>query len=168
MWSEGQAIRKSRMISRALDHTNLNSRLSCEQHPGFPIILIKGVLNADNGILCKKLIIQGHQPLCSDVIARIPFCLLETQIVLSILVELRCRHIHANDYFSTVIRRSYGLSKQIKGCKSEMICVLKKPKQLNCNTNSTTFVGSTDVGRKTTFITHIASINAIFSTNYIF
>ena len=64
--------------------------------PGRPVILIKGILDRDNGIVGSEVLVELSELLTGQVLGGIRVSRLEVEIVLAILVELGGSDIHAD------------------------------------------------------------------------
>jgi hypothetical protein len=119
---------------------NLEIRCLVEVRPCLPVVLSKGVLDADNWVLLSKLLVLVCKLFVGDPLGWVTFWVLEVQVVLLsiLLVELARGNVHGNVHLSGVASRLDGLGDEFKS-----------------------LLGSLNIWCNTTFITNVASRLAV-------
>lgn len=104
--------------------------------PGLPVILSKGVLNADNGVLLAEVGVHGGKLLVGDPLGGVALGVLEVKVVLLLLllVEFAGGNIHGNVHLASVASLLNGIGDELKG-----------------------LISGLDIGGNTTLITNVAS-----------
>lgn len=81
--------------SQVIAH-NLNISRSSQVRPGLPVVLVKGILDRDDRVVGRKLLVQRRQLLSRQQLGLVRVGVLEVQIVLAIDIELGRRNVHAD------------------------------------------------------------------------
>lgn len=119
---------------------NLEVRGLVEVAPSLPVILSKRILNADNGVLLGKVLVQVGKLLVGEPLLGVALRVLEVEVVfLDIgLVELAGGNVHGNLDFASVSGLLNGLGDQVES-----------------------LLGSLNIGSNTTLITDVTSRLAV-------
>lgn len=107
-----------------------------EVAPGLPVILSKGVLDADNGVLLAEVGVQGSKLLVGDPLGGVAIGVLEVKVVLLLLllVEFAGGNIHGNVHLASVAGLLNGIGDELES-----------------------LISGLDIGGNTTLITNVAS-----------
>lgn len=115
---------------------NLEVRGLVEVAPGLPVVLSEGVLDADNGVLGSKRLVEVGQLLVGEPLGGVALRVLEVQVVLLGvgLVELAGGNVKSDVNLAGVAGLLDGLGDQVEG-----------------------LLGGLDIGGNTTLVTNVAS-----------
>jgi len=86
-----QWVRHRQIITNDLDSARLR-----EMRPSLPIVLLKRILNADNGVLLNIAQIQISQFDTRDPLSRVRVGILEVEVVFSIFVKFGRGNVEGN------------------------------------------------------------------------
>ena len=119
---------------------NLEVRGLVEVAPGLPVVLSEGVLDADNGVLGSKRLVEVGQLLVGEPLGGVALRVLEVQVVLLgvALVELAGGNVQSNVDLAGVAGLLDGLGDQVES-----------------------LLGSLNVGGNTTLVTNVTSRLAV-------
>lgn len=111
-----------------------------EVAPSLPVVFSKGVLNADNGVLVGKGLVQVSQLLVGEPLGWVAVRVLEVKVIfLSVgLVELAGGNVHGDLDLAGVASLLNGLGDEVQG-----------------------FLSSLNIRRNTTLVTNVASRLAV-------
>ena len=124
---------------------DLNATLASEVSPSFPVILIEGILDGDDGVLGDVAQVEISKLLARDPLGGVGVGVLEVKVVLAVLVELGGRDVEGDLDLALVAGLLDGLGQELEG-----------------------LLGTRDVGREATLVTDIDSymrINTTFPAN---
>ena len=131
-----------RSLKRDAGHLpdNLEVRGLVEVAPGLPVILIEGVLNADNGVLGSKGLVQVCELLIGEPLALVGLGVLEVEVVFLLLglVELAGGDIKGDVHLASVSGLLDGVGDEVKG-----------------------LLGGLDIGSNTALVTNVAGRLAV-------
>ena len=113
---------------------DLNAALAGEVGPSFPVILIEGILDGDDGVLGDVAQVEISKLLARDPLGGVGVGVLEVKIVLALLVELGRSNIEGDLNLALVTGLLDGLGEELKG-----------------------LFGTRDVGRKASLVTNVSS-----------
>ena len=113
---------------------DLNAGLGCEVGPCLPVVLVKRVLDRDDGVLFDVAEVDIRELNTSNPFGRVRIRVLEVEIVLSFLVKLGRCNIECDLDLAFIAGFLDGLCEE-----------------LEC------FIGAGNVGRKSSLITHVDS-----------
>ena len=111
---------------------DLNAALAGEVGPSFPVILIEGILDGDDGVLGDVAQVEISKLLARDPLGGVGVGVLEVKIVLALLVELGRSNIESDLNLALVTGLLDGLGEELKG-----------------------LIGTRDVGGETSLVTNV-------------
>ena len=93
---------------------NLNATLGGEMGPSLPIVLVKGVLDGDDGVLVNVAQVEVCELFTGKPILGVGIGILKVEIIFAILVELRGGNIESNLDLSLITGFLDGLGEEFK------------------------------------------------------
>lgn len=82
--------------------------------PGRPVILVKGILDRDNGVVGNELLVESSELLAGQVLGLVRVGVLEVEIVLAVVEELGGSNIHTNLDLVSVTGLGNGSLQELK------------------------------------------------------
>jgi len=129
---DAERVRDSQVVTN-----NLDTALLGEVDPSIPVILVKGILDGDDGVLLDVAQIKISELDTSDPLGGVRVGVLKVQIVLAVLVKLGRGNIESDLNLALVSGLLDSLRQEFQG-----------------------FISSRDVGGEATFITDVDSLKA--------
>ena len=86
--------------------------------PRLPVVLVEGILNRDDGVLLDVAEVEVRELDTRDPLRGVRVGVLEVEVVLAVLVELRRRDIESDLDLALVTRLLDSLREELKGLLS--------------------------------------------------
>ena len=94
---------------------DLNAALAGEVGPSFPVILIEGILDGDDGVLGDVAQVEISKLLARDPLGGVGVGVLEVKVVLAFLIEFGRRNVEGNFDLALIARLLDGLAEELEG-----------------------------------------------------
>merc|ERR1719460_1982203 len=80
-----------------------------------PVVLVKGILDGEDGVVLDEPLVHLSQLVAGDPVLGLALGVLEVQVVLAVLAELARRNVHSNEDLAFIPRNLDGFHEELQG-----------------------------------------------------